>query len=816
MNSSDIKLAWRNFSRRKGTTVLNMSGLIVGMVSCLLIFQFVSYEKSYDTFQEKASQIYRVRLDQYKEGKLEWQSATNYPATGPTLKKDFKEVLDFCRLVDREDIFSNPQQLATFKETKGYYADPSAVSMLNVTFVDKLNNQPLRSPNQLIISEKLALKYFGKKNVAGKRIRVHTKNATIPDYLITGVFKNYPSNSHLIIDYLVSYETLVSEMKASGDSNNSANTSFSWYDIYTYILIRKGSNVRSFEEKLQAFTDRYINSRADYQATKTVDRFGLIGLSDIHLYSSANQEAEINGNGQLVAFLFMISIFILCIAWINYINLSTAQSTDRAKEVGVKKVLGAQRSILIRQFVLEGLLLNFCSLVISLFIAWLIVPYFNTLFSRENLSTFYIASTYMVIFAILFILGTLSSAVYPAFVLSAYKPVKVLKGIFKSSTVGLSLRKALIIFQFSVSIIMITGTIVIFRQVQFMRKQSLGTNISQTLVLRGPSSIADSLYTDQNEAFRNELEGLSGIRSITASSDIMGQEIYWTRSVKRQEQGSSDVTFYILGIDYHFVPQFDLAISSGRNLSKDHPLDGLGQAVLINESGAKRLGYGRSQEALNQNILFNGRTVTIAGVLKDYHHLGLQKPIEPQLFFYYPNARNSYSIKISSDDIQNNVSKISAIWKEHFPNDPFQYLFLDSFFNQQYRADEQFGNMFTVFSLLAILIASFGLLGLSSFAILQRTKEIGVRKVLGASGKQIVFVLSKDFIFLGIVAMVIAVPVSALAMQSWLQNYAYRIELNWAFFAIGGLFTVMMVMFTTFIQSIKAASKSPAKSLKVE
>lgn len=815
MIKNHFKTALRNLLKRKKTTILNALGLIIGMVSCLLIFQYVSYEKSFDTFQEKSSQIYRVRLDEYKEGKLEWQSATSYPGIGPTIKREYKEVENYCRLMDKEIIFSNTQNNITYKEKKGYYADPSAITMLGVQLLHKLGNKMLDAPNQVIISEKLAMKYFRTTNAIGKSLRIHSPDASSESsFQVTGVFKEYPTNAHLIIDYLISYETLVAEMRAQGDNNNSANTSFSWYDIYTYIQLNNTTEIQSFEEKLSAFTDKYINSQQGFKENRIVDKLALIALPDIHLYSNANQEAEMNGNGKLVYFLFLIAIFIIIIAWVNYINLSTARSVERAKEVGIRKVVGASRRGLIRQFTLESILLNLLALIFALVIAWFLCPLFNSMMGRVNDVSFRINLYYTILFFGIFTVGTLVSGLYPAFQLSAYKPVSVLKGVFKNTAAALSLRKALIILQFSISIFLIIGTIIVYQQVQYMRKQSLGLNIQQTLVLEGARSVKDSLYQGNYQTFKNELLKLPHVKGVTASTDVMGQEIYWTRGVKKIGPETNDVTFYLLGIDYDFVPQFDLKLLEGRNLSKEFISDEHGKSVLINENGLSRLGFKNAKEAVGQQITMGNDPLTIVGVLKNYHHLGLQRNIDPQLFLYRPNARNSYSIKLSTNDIADDLTAIKEAWKQQFPEDPFKYFFLDDFFNQQYKADQQFGSMFTVFSLLAILIASFGLLGLSSYNILLRTKEIGIRRVLGASIKQIVYVLSKDFMLLIMIAIIIAVPIAIWVMSSWLQGYAYRIQMSWLVFAGGSALAVCIAIVTVGAQAIKAAINKPVTSLR--
>ncbi len=815
MIKSYIQLAIRNLSKRKGYSLLNIFGLAIGITCCLLIFQYVSYERNYDRFEPKAKQIVRLRLDSYQQGKLAWQSATSYPAIGPALKKDYPEVENFCRLIDNNVVLANSETNVKFKETKGYYADPSAIDMLGVQIVKGDQATVLKNHDNIIISESMAKKYFGNDEVIGKRLEVRNSNAPKNyDYEISGVFRDYPHNSHLIINYLVSWATLEGEMRLAGDTSNVVNTSFGWYDFYTYLQLKPGTDLKNFQSKLPAFCDRYINSQEWNKTNNVKNSLSIIPLSDIYLYSNYNQEAEVNGNGKSVNFMFLIGFIIMAIAWINYINLATARSVERGKEVGVRKVLGAGRAHLVRQFLLESLLLNLVAVIIAFTAAYILSPVFNSLMGREVSTGFSLSSNYWFLFAGIFVFGTLLSGLYPAFIMSGYKPVSVLKGVFKNTSRGLVLRKGLIILQFSISVILIAGTIIVFRQVNFMRHQDLGVNINQTLVLNGAETLSDSLYGNSYQPFKDELLKQPGIKSISASTTVPGQEIYWTYGIKRLNPPNSEsVTLYHLGIDYDFIPQFQLKLVAGRNFSKDFPSDV--KAAILNEQAVSLLGFKNPEEAINQKII-RGDTLSIIGVVQSFHHLGLQKAIDPQLILLRPNTRNAYSIKLSSSDMTKSIATIQKTWNKYFPADPFNYFFLDEFYNQQYKADQQFGKVFTMFAMLAILIACFGLLGLSSYNILQRTKEVGIRKVLGASTKSVVYILSKDFLMLVIIAFVVAVPITWWIMNRWLQDFAYRINIGWWVFLVAGMLSILIAIITISFQAIKAAIANPVKSLRSE
>jgi putative ABC transport system permease protein len=634
-------------------------------------------------------------------------------------------------------------------------------------------------------------------------------------YEVTGVFRDYPRNSHLVIEYLVSYATLGKLNRiVSGDTTNATETSWGWYDFYSYLLLRPGADLKALETKLPAFCDRYINSQEWPRNNNIRNELSLLPMPDIHLYSNYNQEAEVNGNGRAVSFLFLIAFFIIGIAWINYINLATARSMERAREIGVRKVLGALRVDLIRQFLIESVLLNVIALAAALLAVVELAPVFHQFLSRAGASGFNLPANYWLATFAIFVIGALLAGLYPAFVLSGYQPVLVLKGVFKNRRNSQTLRKGLIVAQFAASVALIAGTMIVYRQVDFMRRQSLGANINQTVVLDAAASLSDSLYQNAFLPFKNEALRLSGVKNLTSSSSVMGKEIYWTNSVHRIAEGAGTITLYHLGVDYDFVPAYDLELKAGRNFSKDFTTDN--KAALLNELAVKQLGFESSASAVNQKIRRGRDTLTVVGVVANFHQQGLQKAIDPTLILLRPNRRGYYSAKIQTAEVQGIVAALQKIWEKHFPADPFSFFFLDELFDQQYRADMVFGKVFGAFAFLAVLIACFGLLGLSSYNVVQRTKEIGVRKVLGASVVSIAGLLSKDFVKLVLAANLVAWPIAYLAMNRWLQDFAYRIEIGWWIFALAGGAALVIALLTVSTQAIKAALANPVEALRYE
>jgi len=520
-----------------------------------------------------------------------------------------------------------------------------------------------------------------------------------------------------------------------------------------------------------------------------------------------------------VQFIFYIALFILVIAWVNNINIATARSVERAKEVGVRKVVGAARGNLIRQFMAESLLINLFSFLFALIFAFALTPWFNSFVGHDAVSwLFGMSAKYWLIFFAIFIAGTLLSGLYPAFVLSAYQPVKVLKGIFKNSSGGLLLRKGLIVFQFITSIVLIASTIIVYRQVQYMQHQDLGFNMDQTLVLSGANSLTDSNYQGVFQPFRNAVLQVGGVQNVTSSSSVMGKEIYWTNDVKRLSTNGryqKTFTFYHMGVDYDFIPSYKMNLLAGRNFSKDFGMDD--KACIINDAGLRLLGYHDARQALNTKLVVGlVDTLNIIGVLGDFHHLGLQKNIDPQIILLRPNTRNFYSVKISAANMPSIIHSIEKLWTRYFPNDPFDYFFLDDYYNSQYKASMLFGNVFGIFAILAVIIACFGLSGLSAYDILQRTKEIGIRKTLGASIAQLLLLLSKGFMKLVLLACTIAIPTCWLIMDNWLSYYAYRTAISPWIFLGAGFLAIVIAFATISLQAIKAASANPVVALRSE
>jgi len=814
MDKNHLKPAVRLLTKRKGYFLLNIAGLIAGITCSLFIFHYVSYEKSYDNFQPLSAQIARLRLDVFQNGRKELQSAAVYPAIAPALKKDFPEVEDFCRLHNASLTLSNTADGTKYNETKGFYADPSFLEMFAVT-ISKWNGQGLLSePYQILLSETMAKKYFGSSDAVGKKI-ISESPSFLQTYLVVGVYKDYPANTHLSFDYLISYSTYDRYLQHYGYPARFSENSWEFRDFYAYIQVRKGIPFEKIQSRLPAFCEHYINNRDEKRNNNNHDELYLTPVRDIHLYSDSFYEAGSNGNGQAVTFLFIIALFIVCIAWINYINLATARAAERAREVGVRKLLGAARADLIRQFFAEGFLLNTVALLISVVLFLVFVDFFDSFTGKSMTVRPLLSAKYVQLSVTLFLSGSFLSCIYPSFVLSAFKPVTVLKGLFKNSSQGILLRKGLIVFQFVISIVLITATIIVYQQLNYMRNQPTGADIRQTLILKGSASLPDSVYHDRYQSFKLELLQTAGVKGVTASTSVMGNEIAWTRNAKRIDTpGASAVPLHHIGIDYDFIPQYSIKIIGGRNFSRQFSTDN--KAVLLNEKSLQLLGFQYAEQAINRKIIRSADTVTIIGVVADFHQQGLQQQIKPMIFLLQPDCRNYYSVKIQAHTINKTMSSLEKSWKEYFPGEPFTYLFLDTAFNQQYKSEILFGKVFGLFALLSISISCFGLLGLSAYTVLQRAKEISIRKLLGAGVWNIISLLITEFTRLIAVSFIISVPAAWLIMNRWLQDFAYRITIHWWVFILGGFIALLIAASTILFHTIEAAIANPVRSLRTE
>jgi putative ABC transport system permease protein len=692
------------------------------------------------------------------------------------------------------------------KIEKVFFAGSSFFNIFTYPLVEGDKNTALKEPFTAALSETTAKRIFGTTSIVGKRLELNRNS----NYAITAVYKDAPANTQLKPDILLSYATFLS----MNGPNNNPELAWEWDGCLTYLLLHKGASPAEVEKKFIPVAEKFVG--ADMKKYNAAVTYLLQPLKDIHLYSHYMLEPDANGDGKTVYLLLGIAFFIVIIAWVNYINLATARAITRAREVGVRKAIGSQRRQLILQFLSESALMNGIALFIALILVMLAIPGFRTLSGQQISFTLFTQDRFWLSLAALFIAGVFLSGLYPAFVLSGFKPIEVLKGKMGSTQQSGLLRKSLVVFQFAASLFLLIGTVTVFSQIQYMRKQSLGINIDQTLVVSPPIVGIDSTFLQKMNSFKQSLQQQSSIRNITVSTSIPGDPVGWNAGgIKLVGADESQQKQYrVIGVDYDYMKTYGLQLLAGRIFSKSFGTDD--SAVIFNRKAIEQLGFNNPADALNKRIDFWGRRYTIVGVTENFHQQSLREAYDPLILRLIADVNGYLSVKTNAAEANQNINLVKAEWKKFFPGNTFEYFFLDDHFNDQYKADQRFGQVFSLFTSLAILVACLGLFGLASFTTLQRTKEIGIRKVLGASVGSILQLLYREFAVLLVIAFAIAVPLAWLMVSNWLQGYPFRINIHWMYFVLPFIFIAVIALLTVSYQSVKAAIENPVKSLRIE
>jgi putative ABC transport system permease protein len=765
MIKSYFTIGWRNLLRNKGYSFINILGLAVGMAACLFIVQHVRFENSYDEFHEQSDNIYRVTMDRYVNGNFKFKSAKTYPAIAPRLKEDFPEIVQYVRLLPDRGIIALEDTDQRYFEDKILLADASFFKVFSFVLLSGEVDHVLESPNTIALSYSTSIKYFGNEEAVGKILNFYKDDGTQETYKVTGVFEDAPTNSHFQFDMLVSYSTLLLRYGNNNPAWRPSEDSWQVDDYYTYVLLDKGAQPSNLEEKFPSFINRYKGEL--FEAKNVREELYLQPIRKIHLYSDLQSEIGPTGNYRFVYYLSLIAGFIIVIAWINYVNLTTAKAAGRAKEVGVRKVFGSKRKQLITQFMFESIITNAIAFVSSL------VLYQASLSIFQTFSGFALANTFSEVLFIAIVLsltGMVLSSVYPALVLSGFKPMVALKGVFVMPARGIELRKSLVLFQFVTAILMITGLLTIRQQINFMKTRELGFDKEKLVVVRAAAYLkvgTEAAYEKASIAFKNRLLQHRQISNVTESGFVPGQEIAWRQGMVRRvvsEPGTVD-TYHVFAVDERFFATYNMDVVAGKVFTDTFNTK---HAIVVNETAAHRLGFAKAEDALGEEIYVDidgSNKGRIVGVIKNYHHLSLKDDFQPQLFFYRAATWSYFTVKVAGENLPEEINIIKKEFTAAFPSNPFDFAFLDQFFDAQYQTDQRFEKIFGLFSLLAIFISCLGLFGLSSYTIIQRTKEIGIRKVLGASIGNIIALLSKDSMKLVLMAGVITLPVAYLSID---------------------------------------------------
>jgi putative ABC transport system permease protein len=797
-------IALRNLKKTKLFSTINILGLSIGMASCLLILHYVNFEKSYDAFHDNADRIYRIRIERTSEDGSAVRFASCCPPAGGLIRERYPQAERVARIFHYRAVISHEN--IKFTEEKIYFAE---TEFFQIFKFKSLAGQPLDSlkePNKAFISQSCADKYFADQNALGKIINIDRR----ADYQIVGVFEDIPKNSHIKFDIILPFQNLrqlhgPEYMEAWGHTG-----------MYTYVLLKTGADPKLFENKLKDLVESEFGEVL--RQYNMVMELKLQPLKDIHLTSNFMQEYEVNGNLQTVNFLSIIALFIVIIAWVNYINLSTAQSLSRAKEVGLRKVVGASRKQISIQFFYETIILNLISILVALLIIKVSLPHFIQITGTSMAFSIWTQDWFWI--AVLFMLfgGTFISGLYPVLAMSSFQPMTVLRGKPGTSGKGINLRKVLVISQFVLALLLITGTLALSRQIDFMKNQNLGFSIDQILVIKAPR-IRDESFGEKIVTFKNTLLKNSNINKFCVVTEVPGRQIYWDNGgiMRAGEDISKSKNYQIVGIDYDFIDVFDIQMLVGRNFSKEFVADK--EALLFNETATAWMGFENSKAAVGQKVNYWGNIYTIIGVIKDYHQQSLKETFEPHIYRLMPQGRGTmalFALKINAENTREILHQIKRQYNDFFPGNPFDYFFLDEYFNRQYKSDELLQRIFGLFSSLALFITALGILGLTAFMTTQRTKEIGIRKVVGAGVKQILLLLSKDFLKLIIISFIIALPFLLWGVNEWLNSFAKRMEISSMLFLIPLLLVILVTLITIATHVIRAAFANPVDALRYE
>lgn len=794
-----LKSAFRNLWRHRAFSFINIMGLTIGMTACFLIFLYVKFELSYEDFHPKADRIYRVVADIKTPTEVIHADGPAW-AVAPNLKDEFPEVEEFVRVSNTDMLFRNGE--IKFKEDNTMFADSAAFRIFGWNLLKGNPNMVLTEPFSVVLTETAAKKYFGSEDPMNKTLLIGDDGRPVK---VMGLMKDFPENTEIQAPMVLSMSSITKEW-APGLDKQWGN-----YGSDAYLLLKSGTSASALEKKLPDFLKRRNGKEAD-EMKMWVTLF-LKPVRDVYLYSDSNDGRS--GNINNVYIFSIVAIFILAIACINFINLTTARSTERAKEVGIRKVAGADKFQLIRQFIGESVIISIIAFGLSLLLTSLFLPMFNNL-AGKIISPGVFSNWQYISYLFLAAIGIgLLAGLYPAMVLARFKPIVVLKGRFATGTKGILLRKGLVVAQFTISIALIIATLVVYYQTNYMRSKDLGFKKDQMLVLRTNGNKAQ-------KTLKETIRRIPGVKSTSLGSGVPGSS--WNGAYSEIENTSGEMqiaNLNLMFVDFDYMDQFDIPIVAGRRFSRDFQTDTT-KAIILNEAAMKMFGYSDPKQAIGKRFKQWGREGQIIGVMKNFNYTSLQTEIKPLTLRMSENGNNGnggydyLTVNVSAGQIPATIAAIEKEWKTMMPNLPFSYTFIDDMFEQQYRNEQRFGKLFLNFAGLAIFISCLGLLGLTAYSTMQRTKEIGIRKVMGASVPNILHLLSKEFIWLAGISFLVAAPVAWYFMHKWLQNFAFRISIGWYVFAIAGVAALLIGLITISFQAVKAAIANPVKSLRTE
>ncbi|KOF03800.1 hypothetical protein OB69_04375 [Roseivirga seohaensis subsp. aquiponti] len=799
MLKSYLKIALRSLKRHKVFSIINVLGLSVGLACCMLIGLYISEETSYDKFHDNSDNIYRFTREFISpDGSTSLHLSRLAPPFGPLAKEDFSgEIEKIGRMMSVGGPVKYNNRL--YDEDNFYFADAEIAEILTFDVIEGDIVQALTQPGSVVISDEMAYKYFGDEDPIGKSINFLSQ----ADLIVKGVFKKLPENSSFQVDFLAE----MTPLEAFYGGREAMMQNWGSNNFSTFFTLKPEGRISEIERRLGDFLNKHIDEEATTWTALHVQK-----LTDIHLHSNLDDEQGQNSDITYVYIFASIAFLILAIACINYMNLATARSATRAKEVGMRKVFGAGKGKLINQFLVESIVLVFFALFLAVGATSLILPYFRA-FTGLQLEFDLLTNLPMVavILTSAVVVGVLSGS-YPAFYLSSFQPLKVLKGKLTGGAKSGNLRRFLVVVQFTISVILIVSTIVVFKQLDFIQNKKLGYDREQMMIMGVSQQVAD-----QYDAFKNELLTIQGVKMVGGSSRVPSGQLLDSQGAQAEVNGEmlpTPVVIKSLSVDPDFIPTYQMEMASGRNFSDNFATDSA--SFVLNEKSVEVIGWGNPEDAIGQNMIYAGVRGKVIGVVKDFHFESLQSEISPIIMVNRPNQMRNLSIKIEGTNIRGAIQQVEELYANFSPNAPLNYNFLDDRFENLYTTETQRSQLFTLFSGLAIFLACLGLFGLASFTVSQRSKEISIRKVLGASVQQIVGILSKEFVILIAVAMLLAFPVAWYFMNDWLAGYAYRTTLGVSPFLLAALIAGAIAFVTISFQTFKAAVSNPSERLRDE
>jgi len=829
MLNNYLLVTLRNIRNSKLFSFINIAGLAIGLSACFLIWQYVRFESSYDSFHRHRDRLYRVPMEVRQNGELVDARASTFSALGYSMKSSIPEVEHYTRLV-KTSLFTNDLgkyvanalefsridesgNVVSFIEEEVWFSDAPLLSMFSFKMLEGTTDA-LVEPHTIVLTRSVAKKYFGDEPALGKDLHLNSDEV----YEVTGVIEDVPANSHLQFDILLSFTTLKSRI---GDMNDF----WGWSVFYTYVLLGENTNAAGIQEKLNELALRQF---VDEEKSAFKTRFVLQPISDIHLRSNYFSEQSPGGSERMVYFLSVLAVFILIVAWINYINLSTSKALQRSKEVGLRKTVGATRIQLIIQFLFDTTLINLFALLLAVVIVLVSWSSFEQLIGKQISVVFYMGGIApWILAAVLFAVGVFICGVYPAITLSSFNPATVLKGKFTKSPSGVFLRKLMVTFQYVLAILLIAGTVTTYLQLNHMLSMDTGFTKDQVIVTKAPA-VFDSTAATRIAAYRNEMMKIQSVKNVTATSDVPGKHfieeaaIMSTKSVDKKNYFGT----YVCLIDSSFFNTFEIKMLAGRLFDDNQRMTFRLQEenevipVIVNEEFAKRLGYTNLEDALEEPLTFHWgpdmRLAKIIGIVANHHQVSFKEEVDA-VMYAQPQWQDAqyFAARIGRGRIPD-IDQIKTAFVTTFPGHPFNYFFLDDHFDKQYQDDQKFGHIFNTFTVLALVITCMGLLGLSMFTVTQRTKEISIRKVLGAPASAILFIFSIDFIRALLISYVMAIPVTYWTSENWLQNFPERIPLRWEIFGMPLLVLATITVFTVIAVSARAMFEAPVKALRQE